>query len=151
MPDYTRSLRHQGNLPAEAAEAIGTLGSNVAIVALDVVPNVGAGGTTVPCGFQLKDGAGRNIERAVRVAFGVYDDANAVTPGAAATLATATAGTILSGSGTAELQVLTSATGKFTCTLTDATDEEVFLAAGPAAVGGIPVECSAREATTFSA
>jgi hypothetical protein len=151
MPNYTRSLRHQGNLPAEAAEALGCLGDNVAIASLDAVPNVGGGGTTVACGFQLVDGAGRNIERAVRVGFGVYSDANAVTASPNATLATATAGTILSGSGTAELQVLTSATGKFTCTLTDASDETVHLACSQASKGGIPVECSAREATTFSA
>jgi hypothetical protein len=151
MGNYTRNLRHNGLLPAEAAQAIGELGDVIAQVDVDATADVGGGGTTAVTGFQLVDQAGNKIERAVPVGFGVYDDADGVTPATNATLNTATVGSILAGAGTAELTVKTSATGKFTCTLTNAVDETVYLMGKQALVGGLPQDNSDRESVAFSA
>lgn len=151
MADYTRNLRHQGLQPSEAAQALGGLPDSAPRVAVDDTPDVTGGGTTAVTGFQLVDQAGNNVERAVKVGFGVYDDANGVTPGVNATLDTATAGSIVAGAGTAELEVITDATGKFTCTLTDAVDELVYLMGTQPAVGAPPLDNTDRESVTFSA
>jgi hypothetical protein len=151
MSDYTRNLRHQGNLPAEAAGAIGALPDATPKVDVDATADVGGGGTTAVTGFQLKDQFGNDVARVVKVGFGVYDDTDGVTPGTNATLDTATAGSILSGAASNELEVLTDATGKFTCTLTNTTDEEVFLMGAQPVVGAPPLECEDRESVTFSA
>lgn len=152
MTDFTRNFRNQGNMPAEAAAALGGLvDGGLVRIDVDDTPDVTGGGTTATTGFQLRDNGGNPIAKAMKVGFGVYDDVNGVTPGANATLDTATAGSILSGAGTAELEVLTDATGKFTCTLTDAADETVQLIGAPAANGGPAVDATDREAVTFSA
>lgn len=66
-------------------------------------------------------------ERLVHV--GVFDDAICETAAVNATLDTAAKGSIEAGGGSAELLVKTSTDGEFACTLTDAVDETVYLAA----------------------
>lgn len=152
MADYTRNLRHQGNLPAEAAAALGALPDATPRLQIDPDDDGGAGGgTTSVTGFQLVDQAGNPVARAVKVGFGVYADADGVTPDAAAALDTATAGSILSGAASAELEVLTDATGKFTCTLTDATDGTVHLMGNQPVVGSPPLDCEDRGTVVFAA
>lgn len=149
---YVKALRRElDNAGKDLAIAVGSLPDRAPIVELDETADVSGGGTTAVVGLQLKDAAGRNVERAVKLTFGVYDDADADGAASNATLATATAGSIVSGGGTAELVILTSATGKFTCTLTDASDETVYLAAGLATPGGALADCMDRESVAFSA
>lgn len=149
MPDYTHDLRR--SLSSEVSGALGLLVDKVPRIDVDATADVGGGGTTAVTGFQLKDQTGANVAAAVIVGFGAYADTNGAATSTGGALDTATAGTVVSGGGTAELVVLTSATGKFTATLTDALDEEVFLIPSQAIIGGVPVDATDRESVTFSA
>lgn len=150
MTDFTNDLRTHGNLPAGAANALGKLADDkILVVAIDDVADVSGGGTTAAVGFQLQDVEGNDVAEVVTVRFGVYDDLGGDTA-ANATLNTATDGTILSGAGTAELVVRTSATGGFACTLTDASDETVYLLCS-ACPGSPPLDCRDSDSVEFSA
>jgi hypothetical protein len=151
MTDYSRIMRNQGNLPAEAAQALGALPQATPKIDVDDTADVTGGGTTAVTGFQLKDQNGQLIKRAVKCGFGVFDDVNGVTPSVAATLDTATAGSIIAGAASNALTVLTDANGKFTCTLTNATDETNTLMGTQPTTGAPPLECEDREDVTFSA
>lgn len=126
-----------------------TLKAACIVVAVDDADDVGSGGTTQTVGLQLNDQDGSALAAQHLLTFGGYADANG-SAAANGTLATATAGTIISGSGTAELKVLTDAAGKFTCTLTNAVDEAVHLIAGPT-IGSPILDCRDSDSVTFSA
>lgn len=120
------------------------------VVAIDDADDVAGGGTTQTVGLQLKDQDGNDLEEVHVLKFGVYDDADGITEGTSATLNTASAGSILAGAGGAVLTVKTSSTGKFTCTLTDASDEAVYLMAS-AAIRSPILDCRDSDSVTFSA
>lgn len=131
----------------------GTLASGEVVecfVDIDATADVTGGGTTAVVGLQVKTLDGVALEKACVLTFGVYDDTNGVTAGAHATLDTATAGTILGGAGTNVLTVVTDSHGKFTCTMTNASDETVYLKAGTR-VGSIMADISDVDSVTFSA
>lgn len=75
-----------------------------------------AGAATVVAGvgFTLKDAAGNTVAIAERLGIAVYDDANYQQPSTTAYLDTATTGSIVAGSGTSHIEVLT-AGGVFAC------------------------------------
>ena len=116
---------------------------------MDDAPDVTGGGTTVAVGFQLKDG-NQNAAVARLVEFAVFDDVDLGTPATNATLDTPTAGTIVSGAGSAALKVKTDASGKFTCTLTNNVDEQVSLSTSPT-FGSPILDCIEIDSVTFSA
>jgi len=120
------------------------------VVAIDDVADVGSGGTTAVVGLQLKDLDGANVAAARTVAFGAYADANGAAASSGGTLDTATAGTILTGAASAALTVVTDSNGKFTCTLTDAVDEVVYLLAGPTVRSPI-LDCKDVDSVEFTA
>jgi len=120
------------------------------VVMLDAA-DVGAGGTTAPVGFDITDWKGSSIAEAIVLLFGVFDDSDLQGAASNATLDTATAGSILSGAGTAALVVKTDATGSFRCTLTNAADEEVFLGTGRDSYGDRLIDHRSRDSVEFSA
>lgn len=107
------------------------------------------GANTQTVGFQVVDASGQPIPINALVEMTVFSNANMSTASGTATLATATDGTIVSGSGTAALKVLTSAAGKFTCTLTDAVDETVYMGCKNT-FGGPLLDCQDSDSVTFS-
>lgn len=113
------------NIPAPAPAPSTTDSSFADITA--VAP--GAGVNTTTTSLQLKDAAGNNLALSAIVEFAVFDDATLGIPAVNATLNNATAGTIIAGTGTNALLIQTNAAGLFTCDVTDAVDETVFLAA----------------------
>lgn len=110
------------------AAAIASVDSD--IVDVDIVfADVGGGGTTGPGTVQVNDRAGAAISRAVILRLALSDTQYAG-PGDAATTATmgsATTGSILAGSGSNSLVILTSASGAFAATITDSADEVVWI------------------------
>ena len=92
-----------------------------------VAPGSGIGVATV--GFKvLVSPGGAAYEEEIILQLGAFDNVDAAGVGAAtATLATATKGTILWGSGTSVILVKTNATGEFECQLTNPADETNYL------------------------
>ncbi len=142
------SPQSAGGLLIDPTELVG--GGLDIVVKMDDAPDVTGGGTTTSVGFQLRDAASRNLALQTVLEFGVFDDAVLATPAAAATLDTAAQGTIVGGAGTAALKVQTDANGRFSCTLTDAADETVWLGCSPS-FGSPIVDCKDIDAVTFSA
>jgi len=95
------------------------------------LPAAPGGATTSAIEGRIVDQYGLPIAEAVLLKLGAFDDAMCATAAVAATLASATAGSIEDGTGTAALIVKTSADGEFACTLTDAADAVVYLATAP--------------------
>jgi len=89
----------------------------------------GGANTLAGVGFDLETESGAAANVAPQMWMGVFDDAACTIPAVHGTLNTASAGTINSGAGTNLLKVTPSATGEFACTLTDTTDEKVYLKA----------------------
>ena len=119
-------------------------------VKMDTAADATGGATTTTVGLQLQNAQGENLALQTVVEFGVFDDAVLATPAVAATLDTETEGTIVGGAGTAALKIRTAANGRFTCTLTDAVDETVWLGCSPS-FGSPIVDCRDIDAVTFSA
>lgn len=147
LPEFEKMVA-DGTISVKATREVGD--ALEVVVDIDTTANVTGGGTTAVVGFQVKTPQGFTLEEQCVVSFGTYDDANGVTAASHATLNTATAGTILSGAGTNVLQVLTDAHGKFTCTLTNTSDETVYQIATQ--VGRSPMmDTKDYDAVTFSA
>ncbi len=120
-------------------------------VSMDDAADVGSGGTTRLVGFQLRNVKGDKLALSIVLEFAAFDEAGLVTPAVNATLDdVGTVGTILSGDGTAALKVRTDAKGKFTCTLTDLTDEQISLGSSPS-FGSSLLDCREIDQVTFSA
>lgn len=119
------------------------------IVDMEDAADVTGGGTTRVVGFQVKMGV-TPLTSPVLVEFAVFDDDKFSVPAVSAVLGTATVGTIIAGEGTAALKVLTDATGSFRCTLTDPSDEAVYIACS-STFGGPAVDCRDTDSVTFSA
>lgn len=118
---------------------------------IDATADPAGGVDTALVGFQMKNKSGVSIAKACVMVFGVYDDTNGITAAAAAVLtAVGLVGTILSGVGTAELIVVTDANGKFTCTLSDANHETVYLKCG-LRTGSVAADVSDVDSVTFTA
>lgn len=101
---------------------------------IDVVCDFAAapGGATTSAGtIQCNDRDGNPIGKVCTILVDLGDTEYLGPNDAAtnATMATATKGTILGGSGTSRLVVQTDDTGLFAATITDAADEEVFVTA----------------------
>jgi hypothetical protein len=130
------------------------LATDVKEIKVDVVDAgnaTGGANTRTGVGFNLVGPLGVKVVGQYVLKFGAFDNADLTTAAANATMATAASGTILSGSGTNSLVVKTDANGEFRCTLSDATDETVFTAAGVPEFGHSAFDCSDSDATTFSA
>lgn len=119
-------------------------------IAIDGSADVGGGGTTANVGFQLKNVKGENLKLEAVLEFAVFDDEEMSIPAVNATLDTATKGTIIAGGASAALKVKTDENGKFTCTLTNAVDEQVFVGSSPS-FGSPILDCRELDAITFSA
>ena len=117
-------------------------------VAMDDTPDVTGGGITGNVGCQLRNVKGDKLEIEAVLEFGVFDEEEVTTPAANATLNTASKGAILSGGGGNALKVKTDATGKFTCVLTNASDEQVFVGSSPS-FGSPLLDCREVDAITF--
>lgn len=87
-------------------------------VATSTADPAGDGLSVAAVGFTLTDLSGTAVAAAQRLGLGVFDDADCTIPSTTATLATASAGTINSGSGTNRLDVsVNPANGQFRCTV----------------------------------
>lgn len=151
MVDYNNILKNSAMGPSDASAVAGAL-NRIRVVAFDAeVISVTGGGTTTPIGFQLQDGAGNPVSEVVTLKLDVFSDSTLQTADASGDIGTATAGTIVSGGDSGDLIVTTSATGKFTATLTNAQDETVYVAAGPLENGSPILDCSSVAAVTFAA
>jgi len=93
------------------------------------LPAAPGGATTSAIEGRIVDQFGLPVAEAMLLKVGAFDDAYCKTGAANAVMDTATKGTIKSGGASKELFVETSAAGEFACTLTDAADEVVYLAA----------------------
>lgn len=93
------------------------------------LPAGSGGATTSAIEGRIVDQFGLPIAETVLLKLGAFDDAFCKTVAANATLNTATKGTIKDGAASNALIIETSADGEFACTLTDASDETVYLAA----------------------
>ena len=113
-------------------------------------PNVTGGGTTVTVGFQLTNINDVPVKLQVPVEFAAFDEQYGVVPAASAVLSVPTKGTILDGSGTAALKVLTNASGEFACTLTDLVDETVWLGCSQSFMSPAII-CLSKDSVAFSA
>lgn len=125
-------------------------GSRMVVINVDETPDVTGGGTTATVGFQATKSDGTAIDSEVILEFAVFEEAELATPSANATLDVATKGTILAGSGGNALKVKTDTTGKFTCTMTNAIDETVFLGCVPS-FGSPAIDCRDTDSVAFSA
>ena len=123
--------------------------TSVFVVKMDDVLDVDGGGTTQEVGFQVVDGSGQAVRIQTLVELAVFDDANIAVPSAAATLNTATEGTIVGGAGTAALKVVTDDLGRFACTLTNPLDTTVYLASCQT-FGGAALDCQDVSSVTFA-
>ncbi len=100
-------------------------------------PDATGGATTSAIELRIVDQFGVPIDDAIELVLGAFDDAYCATVAANATMDTATKGTVQSGAASNALYILTDGNGEFACTLTDATDEQVYLAGGGATGKGI--------------
>lgn len=115
----------------------------------NVADPAGAANTSAGEGFALKTAAGAAANVQPSMYLRAYDDEECTVLAAHATLNTASAGTITAGAGTNSLTVTPSTTGTFACTVSDTTDETVYLKAAP--VGSEAVDCTDVTSVTFSA
>ena len=150
MGDIARSLQLHGGLPGGVALTMKNAFSEIMNVKMDDAQDVSGGGTTRAVGFQVTDFSGANLSTQVKLELAASDDVGLTQPATNATLNTATQGTILDGAASNTLIVQTSTSGRFTCTLTDFSDETVFLSCK--SVHGTPlIDCREFDSVTFSA
>jgi len=113
-----------------------------------------AGGGAAPLagvGFDILDGVGgAPAATALAMKLEVFDDALCTVPSVNATLDTAAVGAITAGAGTNSLEV-TPAAGVFSCTLSDAADETVYLKSSILVPGAALIITSDIDDVTFSA
>lgn len=117
-------------------------------IKMDKPGDVVGGGTTQSVGFQVIDAGGADVAVQALVQFAAFDDAFFAIPARTALLDTASAGTIIGGGASAAIVARSDATGKFTCTLADATDEKVYLATC-AAFGSGAMNCLDTDVVEF--
>jgi hypothetical protein len=118
----------------------------VATAKADASPTID---THAGCGTQLKDEAGNDMSVQPQMYVGAFDDAVCATLAANATLDTAAAGTIDSGAGTNLLKVTPSATGEISLTLSDTTDEVVYVKCWPVGTD-YTIDSSQKQTITFT-
>lgn len=150
--DLKRLLDKTGVADAGIAVAVTVQrGDGVGVILTQAAnANVTGGGTTGPVSVTAKTAIGGFPCASYEFVYRVTQDAVGRTNAGTATIATATVGTLLAGSGTHTLVVRGSALGVFTATLTDAADEAVYLVGEKLATSGGNVS-SDIDSVTFSA
>jgi hypothetical protein len=114
-------------------------------------PDVTGGGTQADIGFQVTDVTGKAVAGQFLVELAAFDDTYCSVPAANATLDTAASGsTIVGGSGTAAIKVLTGTDGSFGCKLNNPSDTTITLSCYPT-FGGPALVCHDKDFVTFSA
>lgn len=117
---------------------------------MDDTVNPPAGINTAIVGFQLKDSDGNNLLQSIFAELHLYDDVGLFSFSASAILSTASAGTIVGGSGSPAIKVQTDAKGKFTCMLTNTADASVWVV--PDGTSGGPIlDTQGSEEVIFTA
>lgn len=118
-------------------------------VRMIVAGNATGGATTRPVGFEIVDkSSGDSVAEELVLRFAVFDDPACSTLAENAKLSSSFEGEILSGSGSANVQVRTSASGSFRCTLTNTNDEVNYLACRTD-FGGPNVDCRSLDTVAF--
>lgn len=148
-------LISSGKLSVETQAANAITGATATLlgqlaVLMDETDDVTGGGTTQTVGFQLVDAQGAPVNASLLLEMAVFDDSDLASPSVNATLGSPAEGTLVGGLNTAAIKVRTDATGRFSCTLTDATDETVYVACSPT-FGGASVDCRDVDSIAFSA
>jgi hypothetical protein len=131
-----RQSHEERDLRNDLYEALSGIADSLGVTAILEVDEPAAGENTATVRIQLLNGPGGDpVDAPVTLEFAVFDDPDGVVPATNANLNTATEGTILYGGGSPTLKIKTDATGLFECTLTDLTDESVYLSAFHSATG----------------
>lgn len=138
------ALKASYTLTHTAAELATGLFNDVTGVNLDSIADAIGGATTTVVGLQSASAREQLLELVV------FDDLDVSVPATNATLATATEGTIVAGSGTAGLKIKTDTAGRFTCTMTNAVDETVSVTC-LTTPGGPTINCDSIESASYSA
>lgn len=131
------------------AEIDGTDREPINCVMKNPADPAGGADTLAGVGFDLKTLTGAAANVAPTMYMGVFDDADCTIPAVHANLSTATTGTIVSGSGTALIEVTPSSTGVFACSVNDTTDEKVYLKAWPKTTSYV-MDTSSIDDVTFT-
>jgi len=119
-------------------------------VTMNITDHPAAGATECAIGFQVQTEEGIDADQQYLFSLGVYNDAYGAVAAANATLATPTKGTILSGSGSNLLAVLTDANGEFACTLTDATLPETVYVMASLRAGSPMADVQSKDEVAFT-
>jgi len=123
-------------------------GSSSGFIVVNMNDSLSTSGTTRTVGFQLRTSTGTEVLRNALIELAVFDDAQLSVPSVTATLGSASYGTIVGGTGSAALKVVTSNEGRFECVLTKVPRGTVYVAASPT-FGSPPLDCSEVDQVSF--